>query len=54
MLIRELVDTLMVMDPDRDVFVALFNIDGETDIYDIDNVTDNHGDAQINIRDRVR
>jgi hypothetical protein len=37
------------MNPDADAFVALFNADGMSTIFDIEDVTDNNGNAQIQI-----
>ncbi len=49
MKIRQLIDILAMMNPDADVFVALFNADGTGDTFDIEDVTDNNGHAQIEI-----
>jgi hypothetical protein len=49
MKIRQLIDILEMMNPDADVFVALFNADGTGDTFDIEEVTDNNGHAQIEI-----
>jgi hypothetical protein len=49
MTIGELVATVQTMDPDRDVFVALFNPDGTGEVFDIEAVQDHHGDAQLDI-----
>lgn len=49
MKIQQLMDILATMDPEAEVFVALFNADGTGDIYDIEDVTANNGDAQIEI-----
>jgi hypothetical protein len=49
MTIGELVATMQTMDPDHDVFVALFKRDGMGEVFDIAAVQDNHGDAQLDI-----
>jgi hypothetical protein len=49
MTIGELVATVQLMDPNRDVFVALLKPDGTAEVFDIDAVQDNHGDAQLDI-----
>ena len=48
MKIRQLMDILAMMNPDADVS-ALFNADGTGDTFDIEDVTDNNGHAQIEI-----
>jgi hypothetical protein len=42
---------LSMMAPDADVFVALFNADGTSETFEIEDITDNNGDAQIEIYD---
>jgi hypothetical protein len=49
MTIGELVATVQTMDPDHDVFVALFKPDGTAEAFDIDAVQDHQGDAQLDI-----
>ncbi|MGH8066305.1 MAG: hypothetical protein ACRERE_13930 [Candidatus Entotheonellia bacterium] len=49
MTIGELVATVQTMDPDKDIFVALFKANGTADVFDIDAVQDHHGDAQLDI-----
>ena len=49
MKIRQLMDILERMNPEADVFVALFNANGTGDTFDIEDVTDNNGAAQIEI-----
>jgi hypothetical protein len=51
MTIRQLRDMLETMDPDGDAFVALFRADGSADTFEIEDVTDQNGDAQIEIYD---
>ena len=49
MTIGELIATVQTMDPDHDVFVALFKPDGTGELFDIEAVQDHHGDAQLDI-----
>ena len=49
--VREVITILSMMAPDAEAFVALFNADGTSEIFDIEDVTDNNGDAQIEIYD---
>ena len=49
MTIGELVATVQTMDPDNDVFVALFKSDGTAEVFDIEAVQDHHGDAQLDV-----
>ena len=49
MKIRQLIDILAMINPEADVFVALFHADGTGDTFDIEDVTDNNGQAQIEI-----
>jgi hypothetical protein len=49
MTIHELVTLLNTLEPDKDVFVALFTTDGTGEIFDIEAVHDNNGHAQLDI-----
>ena len=49
MKIRELIILLGTMDPEAEVFVALFNADGTSKTFDIEEVSDSNGNAQIEI-----
>ena len=49
MTIRELMDILTGMDPEGDVFVALFKTDNTSELFDIEGVSDDNGNAQLNI-----
>ena len=51
MTIRRLRDVLETMDPDEKTFVALFKADGSAETFEIEEVTDQNGDAQIEISD---
>jgi hypothetical protein len=47
--IRELIDILRTMDPEREVFVTLLKIDGTGERFDIEEIRDNEGHAQLEI-----
>jgi hypothetical protein len=49
MTIEELVTVLQTMEPEKEVFVACFNTDGTGEMFDIEAVQDNNGDAQLDI-----
>ena len=49
MTIRALIDALRTMDPDKEAFVALFKGDGTSEIFDIEEIGDNEGHAQLEI-----
>jgi hypothetical protein len=49
MTIHELVTTLNTMEPEKDIFVALFKTDGTGEIFDIEAVHDHNGHAQLDI-----
>jgi hypothetical protein len=49
MTISELMAIAQTMDPNRDVYVALFRPDGTGEVFDIEAVQDHHGDAQLDI-----
>ena len=49
MTIHELVTLLNTMEPEKEVFVALFKTDGTGEIFDIEAVHDNNGHAQLDI-----
>jgi hypothetical protein len=53
MTIHELVTMLTTMDPEKDVFVALFKADGTGELFDIEALQDNDGDAQLDISEEV-
>jgi hypothetical protein len=54
MTIHELVILLNTLEPDKDVFVALFKTDGTGEIFDIEAVHDNNGHAQLDIYEEER
>ena len=49
MTIGELLAIAQTMDPDHDVYVALFRPDGSGEVFDIEAVQDHRGDAQLDI-----
>jgi hypothetical protein len=49
MKIRALTIILGTMDPEAEAFVALFKADGTAETFDIEDVSDNNGKAQIEI-----
>ena len=49
MTIHELVTVLNTMEPEKDVFVALFKTDDTGEIFDIEAVRDNNSHAQLDI-----
>ena len=51
MTIQELIDALETMAPDGDAFVVLFKADGTSAQFDIDDVVDFDGNAQLEINE---
>jgi hypothetical protein len=49
MKIRELIASLQTMNPERDAFVVLFKVDGTGDVFDLEEISNNDGDAQLEI-----
>ena len=54
MTIHELVILLNTLEPDKDVFVALFKTDGTGELFDIEAVHDHNGHAQLEIYEEER
>ena len=54
MTIHELVTVLNTLEPDKDVFVALFKTDGTGELFDIEAVHDHNGHAQLEIYEEER
>lgn len=52
MTIQELIDILSTMGPSKDAFVVLFKTDGTGEQFDIVDVSDNNGHAQLNIHEK--
>ena len=53
MKIRELIDALRTMDPEGGVFVVLANADGTSEIFDVQQIHDHQGDAQIEVHEHT-
>ena len=51
MTVRELIGALETLDPDREAFVVLFKIDGTSEQFDIDDVVDYNGNAQLELNE---
>jgi hypothetical protein len=51
MTIRQLRDLLATMNPDGEALVTLFHADGSAETFAIEDVTDTHGEAHIEISD---
>jgi hypothetical protein len=49
MKIRELMAHLQAMNPEKEAFVALFTVDGTGEIFEIEEFSDNEGNAQLEI-----
>jgi hypothetical protein len=49
MKIQELMDFLQKMDPENEAFVALFKVDGTGEAFEIQEVSNSDGDAQLEI-----
>ena len=49
MKIRKLMEILETMDPEAEVFVAFFTADGTSEMFDIEDVTNNDSNALIEI-----
>jgi hypothetical protein len=47
--IRELIEALHAMDPDKEAVVALVKIDGTGEIFDIEEINDHEGHVQLEI-----
>jgi hypothetical protein len=51
MTVQELINILSQFDPTRGVVVALFKTDGTSEIFEIEEIGDNKGNAQLKIYD---
>jgi hypothetical protein len=49
MKIRQLIASLQTMNPERDAFVVLFKVDGTGEVFDLEEISNNDGDAQLEI-----
>ena len=52
MTIQELINILERFDPVQNVFVALFKNDGTSEIFEIEEIAENNGSAQLEIYER--
>jgi hypothetical protein len=53
MKIRELIPTLQAMDPDGGVFVVLAKPDGTSEIFEVEAVRDDQGNAHIEVHEKM-
>jgi len=49
MKIRELIEALRPLDPEKEALVALFKLDGTGEIFDIEEISDHEGNAQLEV-----
>jgi hypothetical protein len=49
MKIRELIASLQTLDPEREALVALFKLDGTGEAFEIEEVSNNDGEAHLEI-----
>jgi hypothetical protein len=53
MKIRELIPRLQAMDPERGVFVVVVKADGLHELFDVHEVRDEHGNAQLEVQEQL-
>ena len=53
MKIRELIPRLQAMDPEGGVFVVVIKADGLHERFDVQEVRDDHGNAQLEVQDTL-
>jgi hypothetical protein len=53
MKIRELIPRLQAMDPEGGVFVVVVKTDGIPELFDVQEVRDEHGNAQIEVQEHL-
>jgi hypothetical protein len=53
MKIRELIPRLQTMDPEGGVFVVVVKADGLQEVFDVHEVRDDHGNAQIEVQEHL-
>jgi hypothetical protein len=51
--IRELIARLQTMDPDGGVFVVVLKADGIRELFDVHEVHDENGNAQLEVQEHV-
>jgi hypothetical protein len=53
MKIRELIPRLQAMDPEGAVFVVVVKADGIHELFDVQEVRDDHGNAQLEVQEKL-
>jgi hypothetical protein len=53
MKIRELIPRLQAMDPEGGVFVVVVKADGLHELFDVQEVRDKHGSAQLEVQEQL-
>ena len=53
MKVRELIPRLQAMDPEGGVFVVVVKADGIHELFDVHEVRDDHGNAQIEVHEQL-
>jgi hypothetical protein len=53
MTIRECISRLQTLDPEGGVFVVLMNPDGTSEIFDVHEIGDHQGNAQIVVQEHM-
>jgi hypothetical protein len=53
MKIRELIPRLQTMDPEGGVFVVVVKADGIHELFDVQEVRDDHGNAQLEVQEKL-
>jgi hypothetical protein len=53
MKIRELIPRLQAMDPEGGVFVVVVKADGIHELFDVQEVRDDHGNAQLEVQEKL-
>jgi hypothetical protein len=53
MKIRELIPRLQAMDPEGGVFVVVVKADGLHELFDVQEVRDDHGNAQLEVQETL-
>jgi hypothetical protein len=49
--IHEFIDVLRTMDPEGGIFVVLVNADGTSELFDVREIRDHQGNAQIEVHE---
>jgi hypothetical protein len=53
MKIRELIPRLQAMDPEGGVFVLVVKADGLHELFDVQEIRDDHGNAQLEVQEHL-